>query len=137
MPSCLFILLLSCAIVAQVPSPRSVLGFQPTDDRTIADWNQISDYFARLDKASKNVAVREIGKSTLGRPLIVVFISSSDNIKNLEKYAGTIEMVILPPIEIDGRDVDELLYQARLAIARELMASSASAMAKQQAPGPE
>jgi len=85
-PSCVFILLLSFAIVAQVPSPRSVLGFHPTDDRTIADWNQIADYFARLDKASKNVAVREIGKSTLGRPLIVVFISSSRNIKNLEKY---------------------------------------------------
>ncbi len=41
-------------------------------------------------------------------------------------------MVILPPIEADGRDVDELLYEARLAIARELMASSGPARAKQQ-----
>lgn len=80
------ILLLSFAIVAQVPSPKSVLGFQPTDDRTIADWGQIADYFAKLDKASKKVAVKEIGKTTNGKPLIVAFISSPDNIKNLEKY---------------------------------------------------
>ncbi|MEJ7622515.1 MAG: M14 metallopeptidase family protein [Pyrinomonadaceae bacterium] len=80
------ILLSSLGIVGQVPSPRSVLGFQPTDDKTIADWRQITDYFAKLDKASNRVAVREIGKTTNGKPLIVAFISSSDNIKNLEKY---------------------------------------------------
>lgn len=83
---CGIILLLSAAVVAQVPSPRSVLGFQPTDDKTIADWKQITDYFSKLDKASNKVAVKEIGKTTNGKPLIVAFISSSDNIKNLEKY---------------------------------------------------
>src|SRR5688572_27932352 len=30
---------------SQVPSPQSVLGFHPTDDRTIADWTQITNYF--------------------------------------------------------------------------------------------
>ncbi len=80
------LLLSSLAATAQVPSPRSVLGFTPTDDKTIADWRQITDYFAKLDKASNKVTVKEIGKSTNGKPLIVAFISSPDNIKNLEKY---------------------------------------------------
>ena len=80
------ILLFSTAIVAQVPSPRTVLGFQPTDDKTIADWRQITDYFAKLDGASKKVTVKEIGKSTNGKPLIVAFISSEKNIKDLERY---------------------------------------------------
>lgn len=83
---CGLILLFSAAIVAQVPSPKSVLGFYPTDDKTIADWPQINDYFVKLDKASNKVAVREIGKTTNGKPLIVALISSPDNIKNLEKY---------------------------------------------------
>ncbi len=69
-----------------VPTPKSVLGFQPTDDKTIADWSQITNYFAKLDAASDKVKVQEIGKTTLGKPLIVAFISSADNIKNLEKY---------------------------------------------------
>ncbi len=80
------IVLAAVAVSAQVPSPRSVLGFNPTDDKTIADWGQITDYFAKLDKASNKVAVREIGKTTNGKPLITAFISSAGNIRNLEKY---------------------------------------------------
>jgi len=69
-----------------VPSPRSVFGFNPGDDRTIVDWKQITDYFARLDRASDRVQVQTIGQSTLGRPLIAAFISAPENIRNLEKY---------------------------------------------------
>src|SRR2546429_58479 len=69
-----------------IPSPRSVLGFNPGDDRTIADWKQITDYFARLDKASDRVAVQTIGTSTLGRTMIAAFISAPENIRSLEKY---------------------------------------------------
>ncbi len=83
---CGLLLLLAAAAAAQVPSPRSVLGFTPGDDKTIADWGQITGYFAKLDKASPKVEVREIGRSTNGKPLIVAFISSAKNIKDLEKY---------------------------------------------------
>ncbi len=80
------ILLFALAIAAQAPSPRSVLGFTPTDDKTIADWGQITDYFAKLDRSSPRVTVKEIGRTTNGKPLIVAFISSPKNIKQLEKY---------------------------------------------------
>ncbi len=69
-----------------IPSPRSVLGFNPGDDRTIADWKQITDYFGRLDQASDRVAVQTIGTSTLGRTMIAAFISAPENIRSLEKY---------------------------------------------------
>ena len=42
---------------AVIPSPRSILGFTPGDDRTIADWKQITNYFAQLDQASDRVQV--------------------------------------------------------------------------------
>ena len=74
------------AFAQTVPTPKNVLGFQPTDDRTIADWNQILDYFAKLDKASPKVKVEEIGKTTLGKSQIVAFISSAKNISNLQEY---------------------------------------------------
>jgi hypothetical protein len=69
-----------------IPSPRSVLGFNPGDDRTVADWKQITDYFARLDTASDRVQVQTIGTSTLGRTMIAAFISAPENIRSLEKY---------------------------------------------------
>src|ERR1041385_8778325 len=69
-----------------IPSPKSVLGFTPGDDRTIADWSQITDYFERLDRASDRVLVQTLGQSTLKRPLIVAFISARENILALPKY---------------------------------------------------
>jgi Zinc carboxypeptidase len=71
---------------ASLPSPKSVLGFTPGDDRTIADWAQITDYFARLDKASDRVKVQTIGQSTLNRPMIVAFISAPENLLALNNY---------------------------------------------------
>src|SRR5690349_9867684 len=69
-----------------VPSPKSVLGFEPGDDRTIADWSQITNYFTLLDKTSDRVLVKVLGHSTLNRPLIVAFVSARENILALDKY---------------------------------------------------
>lgn len=71
---------------ALIPSPQSVLGFAPGTDRTIADWKEITAYFARLDAASDRLLVRSLGESTEGRPLFVAFISAPENIRDLDKY---------------------------------------------------
>src|SRR5947199_3528220 len=68
------------------PSPQTLLGFAPGDDKTIADWTQIRNYFARLDAASERVKVETIGLTTLGRPLFVAYISAPENIRNLARY---------------------------------------------------
>ncbi len=102
------ILLFSLAIVAQPPSPRSVLGFTPADDRTIADWTQIRDYFTKLDAGSGKVKVEEFGKTTLGRPMIVAFISSEENIKNLAQYKEMNQKLADPRRIPEGGIYDEL-----------------------------
>lgn len=96
--ACLALMLLLAALVqtsfaqktaAQptgIPSPKSVLGFTPGDDRTVAGWSQITDYFERLDRASDRVLVQTLGQSTLKRPVIVAFISARENILALPKY---------------------------------------------------
>ena len=110
------ILLFSFAIAAQVPSPKSVLGFNPTDDKTIADWRQITDYFAKLDKASDRVLAREIGKTTLGKPLIVAFISSPDNIKHLDKYRAINQKLADPRTVRDQAELDDLIKDGKTVV---------------------
>src|SRR5438270_8132696 len=68
-----------------VPAPRDVLGFAPGDDRKLANWSQIVDYFKRLDSASGRVAVHQPGLTTERRPFIVAIISSEENIENLPR----------------------------------------------------
>ena len=80
--------LLSATAFAQtkIPAPADSLGFTPGDDRKLASWNQIVDYFKKLDAASDRVQFQEIGKSTNGNPFVYATISAPENLKNLEKY---------------------------------------------------
>ena len=82
---CGVILLITSAINAQ-PAPKDVLGFTPGDDRKLASWAQIVDYFKRLDTTSDRVRFEEIGKTTLGATFVFATISTPENLKNLEKY---------------------------------------------------
>jgi hypothetical protein len=111
------LVLLAIAGSAQVPSPKSVLGFHPTDDKTIADWKQITDYFARLDRASNRVSIREIGKTTNGKPLIVAFISSADNIRDLDKYRQISARLADPRSVKDGKELESLIKDGKTIVA--------------------
>lgn len=99
-----------------IPSPRAAFGFNPGDDRTIADWKQITDYFARLDKASDRVSVRTFGQSTLGRPLIAAFISAPENIRNLEKYKD-VQRRLADPRQVSGEaERDQLVREGKTVV---------------------
>jgi len=76
----------SAALEARgVPTPESVLGFRPGDDRRLADWDQVLDYLARLARASARVGVEEVGKTTGGRPFVIVTVTSEANRARLEE----------------------------------------------------
>ncbi len=102
-----------------VPTPKSVLGFNPTDNRTIADWTQIRGYFSKLDTASDRVTVREIGKTTLGKPQIAAFISSAENIKNLDEIRRINQEISNQKASdaIDDARKEELLSKGKTIIA--------------------
>lgn len=83
-------LILLCCLTAfaqtKIPAPGEIIGFTPGDDRKLASWKQIVDYFLKLDAASDRVKFEEIGKTTLDRPFVYATISAPENLKNLEKY---------------------------------------------------
>ena len=53
-----------------IPTPRSILGFEPGEDRKLVEWPVLVRYFDALAKASDRVEYRELGKTTLGAPFI-------------------------------------------------------------------
>ena len=98
----------------RVPTPASVLGFEPGTDRRLAGWDDIVAYFLALEGASDRVAVREIGRTTNGAPFIVVFISSPANLAALPKL-GAIQRQLADPRQLHGRAaVERLVRRGRL-----------------------
>lgn len=79
-----------------LPTPVSILGFEPGADRKLPTWTQITDYFTALDRASPRVSVRTLGKTTLGRPFLVAFIADSATLTRLEHYR-TIQRKLADP----------------------------------------
>ncbi|MEO7085092.1 MAG: M14 family zinc carboxypeptidase [Gemmatimonadaceae bacterium] len=85
-----------------IPTPASILGFEPGADRHLPSWKQIVDYFTALEKASPRVKVRTLGKTTLGRPFIVAFISDSSTLANLEHYRTIQRELMDPRLQVAG-----------------------------------
>ncbi|MEO6654708.1 MAG: M14 family zinc carboxypeptidase, partial [Pyrinomonadaceae bacterium] len=83
---CGLIFLLAFTAAAQIPAPKDVLGFTPGDDRKLASWAKVIEYFQKLDAASDRVMFQEIGKTTMGAPFGYATISSPENLNDLEKY---------------------------------------------------
>lgn len=100
----------------RLPSPRSILGFTPGDARTIADYRQITDYFRRLDAASDRVRLETLGKTTLGRDLIVAYISAGENIRNLQKYKEIQRRLADPRLIHDARERERLIAEGRTVV---------------------
>ncbi len=105
------------APAAAIGSPRDVLGFTPGDDRRLADWHEITDYFARLSQASGRVLVRTLGETTGHRRLIVAFISAPENIRNLDKYQEIQRKLADPRLIRDGATRDALLRDGKTVVA--------------------
>ena len=75
------------AAAAQVvPSPQAQFGFTLGTDKKLADWSQLTAYYQALARTSPRVRYRELGRTTEGRPFVMVTISSPDNLAQLARY---------------------------------------------------
>jgi hypothetical protein len=100
-----------------LPSPASVLGFEPATSRTIADWKQISDYFEKLDKASDRVTLKKLGKTAEGRDLFCAVISDAKNIRSLDRIAELQRRLVDPRKTGDEKKRDEALRDGKAVVA--------------------
>ena len=94
----------------KVPEPKDVIGFTPGDDRKLASWNQVVQYFQNLEDSSPRVKFEAIGKTTMDRPFVYATISSPENLKNLEKYK-----------QINAKLADPRLIKSNEALAKQLI----------------
>lgn len=82
----LAVLLTATVAFGQLPKPSEAFGFEPGADYKMATYDQMLAYYAKLDAATDRVRMIEIGKSVRGRPIKLIFISSEENMKSLDKW---------------------------------------------------
>jgi hypothetical protein len=100
-----------------IPTPQDVLGFVPGDDRKLASWNQVIEYFTALAKASDRLNFETLGNSTMGKPFVMATISSPENLARLSEYKKIQELLADPrklgPSSIRDRKAAELIKRGK------------------------
>jgi len=82
----IIILFFLASLLVSQTSPEKFLGHQVGADKKLADYSQIQAYFKNLDQASEKIKVINIGKSTLGKDMIMAIITSEQNMAKLDHY---------------------------------------------------
>jgi hypothetical protein len=129
----LFTLHCSLFTLAQVQSPKDFFGFEPGTDRMLFNYEQLISYLQKLDDSSGMVKMLEIGKSPMGKPMYICFISSEENIKNLDKLKEINRKLALDP-DLKDSERDSLVKNGKVFFLATLSMHSSEVGPSQAAP---
>ncbi|MCW4049376.1 MAG: M14 family zinc carboxypeptidase [Candidatus Bathyarchaeota archaeon] len=102
--------------MGKIVSPEEFYGFKPGTDRKLIRWDKIMEYFWLLDGSSDRIKVEEVGTSTEGNPMLLTYISSPENLGNLD---GIREMSwsIAHPEDLDEAEVERIISEGKSVVA--------------------
>ena len=68
----------------EIPSPKSVLGFEVGADFKLAGYEESIRYFRRLDASSDKLRLVQAGRTSEGRPWYMALVSAPENLAGIE-----------------------------------------------------
>ena len=104
------------AAAQNVPSPLQHFGFEMGQDRKLADWGQLTSYYEKLAQTSQRVSVDTLGLTTMGRPFVMLTITSPANHARLDDLRA-IQMKLADPRQVSGEaELQRLLDQGKAVV---------------------
>jgi hypothetical protein len=113
--------------------PGEYFGFKPGADYMLFDYEALTGYLHKLARVSGRLKIIEIGESPLGKPMIAVFISSEENIRNLNNLKDINRKLALDH-NIPGLDRETLFKQGKVFVLGTLSMHSEEVAPSQAAP---
>ena len=117
---------------SKIPSPEEFFGHVMGEDRKLARWDRVFDYFNALSK-SPCVRVTELGKSTQGNPFILAVITSPENLKRLDKIREA-SWRVAHPQGVPAKEIDEIIADGKAVVAMTMSIHATEIGGTQMAP---
>jgi hypothetical protein len=76
----------NAANAQKIPRPEDALGFKPGADFKLATYDQAVSYYRQLEQASPLIKVFDLGKTSMGKPMIYAVVTSQANMAKLDRY---------------------------------------------------
>ena len=93
-----------------IPTPPEHFGFELGEDRKLANWDQLTSYYEKLAETSPRVSMEVLGETTMGRPFVMLTITSPENHARLDELHA-IQMKLSDPRTVSGPEELERLLE--------------------------
>ena len=108
-------LLLAGATRAQeLPSPEAFYGFEMGADRKLARWDKMVEYYQMLGERSDRMQVVDMGPTTLDNRFLALYISSPENLANLEEYKRLNALLSDPRQANSDAEIEEAIANGKV-----------------------
>jgi hypothetical protein len=118
---------------ATFTQPSDFFGFEPGSDRNLFNYEQLIEYLQKLDGESDRIHLEEIGQSPLGKPMYIAFISSAENISNLEEMKKVNRELALNP-KLESGALKEMTSEGKVFVLATLSMHSTEVAPSQSSP---
>lgn len=108
-----FILLSTGWVLADIEPPEKFFGFKPGADRMLFDYDKLIQYLQKLDQSSPRIELLGTGSSPMGKKIYILFISSEENIANLESLKEINRRLALDP-NIPDQEREKMIENGRV-----------------------
>jgi hypothetical protein len=98
--------------VTGIPTPKDILGYYIGAPKTLTYYADILKYYRALAAATPRVVVEHIGTSDEGRELVVVWVSSEENLHNLARNRANLAR-LADPRGLSPEQVRQLIETTR------------------------
>ena len=99
-------------VVKGIPSPKDVLGYHIGAPAKLTYYADIMKYYRALAAATPRVKIESIGRSDEDRELAVVWVSSDENMKNLQRNRDHLAK-IADPRGLSPEQITQLIATTR------------------------
>lgn len=97
----------------QIPTPEEFFGHQMGADRELAGWDRLVAYYDTLGALSDRLVVEHVGTSTLGRPFLVIYASSPENLARLDEIQR-MNAVLQDPRGRSQAEIDRAIEESKV-----------------------
>jgi len=116
----------------QLPSPEEFFGFEMGADRKLAHWDKLVEYYNQLGEQSPRMKVVNMGNSTQGNPFLALYISSPENLSNLEGIRA-LNAIVSDPREASQAEIENAINTGKAVIVQSYGLHSSEVAASQTA----
>ena len=116
-----------------VTKPEDFFGHQLGADRKIARWDKIVEYFMKIQEESPRIKVVDMGPSTEGNPFLAVWISSEENLKNMDRLQE-VNKHIASPGDLTEEEMTPLIAEGKGVVVQSMSLHASEIGGTQMAP---